>query len=122
MKCSSLQLVLSIASISECPVWSHEVDQAYVQSKEPLQRPIYIRPPKELGLPLDLLWQRLKSLHGVCNSWDHCYETFRNFLTNELNLSYLPSDKSSFKTDTGYKTEILVYWCMIQYHVVMWCS
>lgn len=98
MNHSSLRLILSFASISGYPIWIQHVNQAYVQSDEPLRRPIYILPPKELRTSPEILRELLKLLCRVCISEDYWYETLKKFLTNKLNRFYLPSDKSIFIT------------------------
>lgn len=56
----------------------------YIQSNEPLKRPIYLEPPKVLMLPDDVLWKLIKPLYGICNSFEYWFHTFKRHLIDEL--------------------------------------
>lgn len=41
-----------------------------------------------------ILWKRIKPLHGIYDSGDYWYRTFRKHLINDLSLISTPTDKS----------------------------
>lgn len=65
MKHFSLRLIVTYAAMTELCLWTRDVDQAYIQSKESLSRPIYLRPPNKLQSPEDVLWKQVKPLYGL---------------------------------------------------------
>lgn len=48
---SSLRFIFPFASITGKKLWTQEVEQAYIQSDEPLRWPIFLRSPTVLQLP-----------------------------------------------------------------------
>lgn len=85
LKHSSLRIILSFTIINQYILWPQDLDQAYVQSDIPLQRPINIVPSKPLRLDLTFFWKFLK-LYGVCQSVDLWYRSFQNRIINDLLL------------------------------------
>lgn len=63
------RLIISMAS-SLCKLSAHSSDvaQAYIQSKSPFERNVYIRPSKQMGIPSDHVVKVVKPLSGISES------------------------------------------------------
>lgn len=51
--------------------YTRDITQAYTHSKSTFERPVYLQPPLEMGLPLDFVLLAVKSLNGVLESGLH---------------------------------------------------
>ena len=71
---SSVRLIVATAQIFNFKIWSRDVSQAFVQSKDKLKREVYVRFPrgqdvmKMLGADQDYLLKAKKPLYGLCES------------------------------------------------------
>jgi hypothetical protein len=57
-------------------IYLRDITQAYVQSRTPLHRDFYIRPPTELGLKPDAILKVLRPLYGVPEAGNHWFNTY----------------------------------------------
>lgn len=63
---SSQRLLLALApSFPDWTIASRDVKQAYTQSKQPLSRPIFVKPPKEFGLTSETILKVQCPLYGI---------------------------------------------------------
>lgn len=92
----SIKLLIGLASIFNFRLFSTDVTQAYLQSKESLQRNIFVKPPKEFGLQTNELLKLLKPLYGLSESGDYWGRTFRNHMTKELGMKNCITDTALF--------------------------
>ena len=82
---SSLRLLLSIAAMCDFEVWSRDVKQAFIQSSFPIDREIYIKPPKKpnlmamIGEREDRYLMALKPIYGLTESPGYWWQTFKNY-------------------------------------------
>lgn len=110
-KLSSLRIILSYAGITYFAVWSQDVNQAYIQSDEPLKRPpIYNKPPKILMLP-DYFSCFIETTHPlplyfICHSSDYWFHTFQRHLVEELKLN-IPSNRAVFLSNNSECSGVL---------------
>lgn len=69
LRSSSIRFILSVAAIKVFRLFSHDVNQAYIQSKDNLGRRIFILPKQEdldiLCVTDDDVLELLRPLHGV---------------------------------------------------------
>lgn len=77
LKYWSLRIILSFAGITQYTLWSQDINQAYIQSDEPLRRPIFMKRQKQLNVPKDVIWKLVKPLYGVWYSGDYSNGTLR---------------------------------------------
>ena len=68
-------------------LWSHDVTQAFLQSKDKLQRPIYLRPVKELNLPPASILRLEKPLYGLADAGDYWSRTMAEHLEKDLGMT-----------------------------------
>ena len=61
-----------------------DISQAYIQSGSPLRRKVYLRPPKELGLPDWLIWECVLPLYGMAESGNIWFGRYYGHHKNEL--------------------------------------
>lgn len=82
-----------MAAAHDFGMWIADVCQAYLQSDEPMSRPVFIkRVVPEFNLTADEGLQLLKPLYGLSESGDHWFETLDNHHRNELGMDVLRSD------------------------------
>ena len=68
-------------------LWSHDVTQAFLQSKDKLQRPIYLHPVKELNLPPASILRLEKPLYGLAYAGDYWSRTMAEHLEKDLGIT-----------------------------------
>lgn len=71
---ASIRLLLSVAAYRKLRLFSFDMTQAYLQSREPLSRKLYIRPKPDdrwvFSLKENEIFESEKPLYGFCNSGD----------------------------------------------------
>lgn len=89
----SQRVLLSLASsLPACKVFSRDVTQAYIQATKPLERPVYIKPPKEMGLSEDMVLLVVKPLYGIPESGLHWYMTYLEYHMDKLDMKRTTAD------------------------------
>lgn len=86
---------LAMALASSLPgttTYTRDVTQAYIQSKTNLEREVYIRAPKELGLPADYVLKVEKPLYGIPESGLHWYLTYLSHHVDNLGMNRARTD------------------------------
>lgn len=100
LRASSVRIVLSTAATHDFKLFSHDVNQAYLQSKYKLTREVYIRPKKEDLHLFDLNdGQVLKlkmPLYGVCDAGDYWGVTMDEHLINDIGMTPTPGDPALY--------------------------
>jgi hypothetical protein len=91
-----IRLLVSLATIFEFPVWTIDVDQAYLQAEVPLQRRIYIAPKEGVQLRPTELLQLVKPLYGITEAGDYWGETVRSHHLNDLSMTPCDGDLSTY--------------------------
>lgn len=93
----TVRLSVSLASIHDFSVWISDVRQAYLQSKKPLTREIFIKKLlPEFELNKGLAVQLLMPLYGLSESGDHWFETLDDHHCRELGMCTLRSDPAMY--------------------------
>lgn len=103
---TSIRLILSLAARCGLRIFSQDVNQAYLHSREPFWKEVYLRPKAEerhlLGFSAHEILKLKKPLYGLYDSGDYWNATIDNHLTNELNMKRVVSDLSlNFKFNDG---------------------
>ena len=98
---SSIRILVALAAIFDFTVWSSDVKLAYLQSKEPMNRRVFIRDPAlQFGLADGQYLELLKPLYGLSDSGDNWHATLQKHLVNDPGLSPNKVDSSlSFRHD-----------------------
>jgi hypothetical protein len=91
-----IRLLVALATLFGYPVWTIDVDQAYLQAAEPLMRKIYIIPQEGIELRQNELLQVLKPLYGIAESGDYWGETVRSHHLKDLKLIGCKGDLATF--------------------------
>ena len=71
VKPHSVRLLIGLASVLGCRLFSTDVTQAYLQSADKLMRYVYLKPSKEFELPPDKMLKLLEPLYGLADSGDY---------------------------------------------------
>ena len=83
-------------------VWSRDVKQAFIQSSFPIDREIYIKPPKKsdlmamIGQPEDRYRMDLKPIYGLTESPGYWWQTFKNYHVQDLEMRQTSLDPCLF--------------------------
>lgn len=97
---SSIRMVMSIAATMGFRLFSHDVTQAYLQSKSHMTRDVYIRPKKDgrkiLGLNDGQFFKILKPLYGLCDVRDYWGQTMESHLMNDLKMDQSDGDSAMY--------------------------
>lgn len=87
---SSIRLVLSGSATHEFKGFSHDVTQAYLQSKDRLRREIYLQvKPQDrdiFGINENELVKIEKPLYGICDSGDYWGVMINAHVVNDLGM------------------------------------
>lgn len=100
LRVSSIRTVLSVAVIKGFRIFSHDVTQAYLQSKTNLTRKVYIRPKQEdrkvLGIKNGEVFRLVRPLYGLCDAGDYWTHTMETHLVNDLKMQQASGDSALF--------------------------
>lgn len=88
-----IRLVLVLAVAHKMTVWTSNVRQAYLQSKQMWSKPVFIKDPaKEFYLKKIKAPQLLKSLYGLSESGGIWYKTLKHRHRADLKMNLLRTD------------------------------
>lgn len=97
---SSIRLIMSLATIKQFDIFSHDVTQAYLQSEDALSREVYILPHKRdlkyFSIGEHQALKLLKPLYGTCDAGDYWYETISRHAKNDLGMIATKGDPSLY--------------------------
>jgi hypothetical protein len=88
-------------------VYLRDISQAYVQSRTPLDRDFFARPPTELGLEPGTILKIIRPLYGVPEAGNHWFQTYHRHHREKLGvvqstydpcLLFTPKNPNSGKT------------------------
>lgn len=109
LRISSIRIILSCACLLLLRLFSHDVTQAYSQSKDKLTRKIYVKPKlKDLeifGISDDELFELIFPLYGLCDAGDYWGLTIEDHLTNDIGMKPLTGDGAVFVRRNGDEIE-----------------
>lgn len=81
-------------------LFSHDVTQAYLQSKSNLTRKVFIRPKRKdmdvLGLRSGEIFELVWPLYGICDAGDYWGETMTTHLINDLCMRQTHGDAALY--------------------------
>ena len=85
---TSSKMIVACASLLNFRIFLIDITQAYLQSKDKLNRTVYLRPKPEVWQYLNVdagsLLQLNKPLYGMCDSGDYWGATFTEHVRNDL--------------------------------------
>lgn len=94
LRASLIRLILSTAAYHGFRLFSHDVKQAYLQSKYERSRQIYIQTEKEdmhlFELQDDELLHFIKPLYGICEAGNYWGVTIKEHHINDLKIIPVP--------------------------------
>ena len=80
----STEIIASLAIILSFQIWSFDVSQAYVLSKDELTRDVYVTPPKEFFDHKKYVLKLRKPLYGLTDAGDYWHRTDRQHDIEDL--------------------------------------
>lgn len=80
----SIRLLLCLATSFGFQLSTRDVTKAFSMPKTPLRRPVYLRPPPEMGLPKGFVLKVVKPLYGMPESPIHWFKTYTDFFTHNM--------------------------------------
>ena len=86
MKRITLRLILSIAASYRFPVFTRDITKAFVMTKTPLRRPMYMRAPSEFKLQKGKVLKVMRPLYSMPESLMHWYTTYKNYHREKLQM------------------------------------
>lgn len=108
IRVSSIRILQSAAKVLGFRIFSHDVTQAYLQSRSNLSRKIYIRPKskdlKTFGLREGELLELNRPLYGLCDAGDYWGNTMEQHLINDLGMKPTVGDPSLYVKKLDGKT------------------
>ena len=99
---ANIRVLLILSRIHNYPVWSRDVKQAFVQSKENLKRDVYIRPPRNqsvletLGAEPNSVLRAIKPLYGLPEAPTYWWCTISAYHEAELKMQHCVLDPCLF--------------------------
>lgn len=81
-------MVIHVASsdMENLTMFLRDIVQAYKQTEEELKRIVYLRPPPELGFPLEVLLRVERGLYGLPEADLLWFKTYHKHHSTKLNL------------------------------------
>lgn len=107
IRASSIRLILSVSAVMGFRLFSHDVTQAYLQSKYELTRKIYVQPKEKdldiFGLKKGELFELNKPLYGICDAGDYWGVTMDEHIVNDLHMTPMAGDAALYvkKNEVG---------------------
>eukprot|EP00170_Pyropia_yezoensis_P002751 contig_11549_g2756 len=96
----STKIIVSTSAVLGFRIFSRDVNQSYLQSKDKLSRPVYLDPRQEvraiLGVADDEVLQVLKPLYGLCDAGDYSSATMTAHIKDDLCMSSLTGDPALY--------------------------
>ena len=92
----SIRIIVALAVILGFKLWTQDVKQAFLQSKQPLAREVYIRPTPEFLLTREKLLKLLKPLYGLPDAGDYWDDTYTDFMKTDQQMVTTTLDLSFF--------------------------
>lgn len=100
-RCGQRIAIATAALHTDHTSYVRDISQAYVQSTTTLERPIYLRPPAEMGLQDPMILLAIKPLYGIPESGLHWFTTYHSHHTNMLHMQETRADKCVLVRRTG---------------------
>lgn len=96
LQATSIFLILSTSCILNFHMFSHDVTQAYIQSRYKLCKKIYTKPKREdlvlFGLDEGQVLKLFKPFYGICEAGDYWNITTDEYIIKDLRMIRTPRD------------------------------
>ena len=106
---SSIKLILSVASLLNFRVFTHDITQAYLQSDSPLTREVYLEPTEKdrklFNLMDNEVLRLLLPLYGMSDAGDYWLVTVDKHAKHDLGMKPMASDPSLYVLQGAVSTE-----------------
>ena len=113
---SSTKILVSTSAVLGFRIFSHDVNQAYLQSKDKLSREVFVRPrardARYFGVRDDEVLQVLLPLYGLPDAGDYWDVTVLDHVENELGMEPLVGDPRLFVKDGSNALQGLLGGCV----------
>lgn len=97
----AVRMLSFLATFFQMMVWTCDVKQAYVQSRDRLMRKIALRPPTDPGYPANHVLLLRKPLYGLTDAGDYWHETFKRHLLNDITMTTATIDPALYYAFDG---------------------
>ncbi len=111
---ASTRLILTLSVTMNFSLWSRDVKQAFLQSEFPLDRKIFVKPPKLPNVmvmiyrPENSMLHALKPIYGLFESPGYWLQTFKEYQLEDLGMPQSILDPSLFFKRSNEKLVSLV--------------
>ena len=96
----STRLLVSTSAVLRFRLFSHDINQAYLQSRDKLARTLYLDPRPEdrhlFDLTDDEVLLLVRPLYGVCDAGDYWFVTLQRHVRDDLLMTPLSSDPALY--------------------------
>jgi len=96
----STRLLVSTSAVLQFRLFSHDINQAYLQSRDTLARTLYLDPRPEDRNLFDLtdgeVLLLVRPLYGVCDAGDYWFVTLQRHVRDDLLMTPLSSDPALY--------------------------
>jgi len=96
----STRLLVSTSAVLQFRLFSHDINQAYLQSRDTLARTLYLDPRPEdrhlFDLTDDEVLLLVRPLYGVCDAGDYWLVTLQRHVRDDLLMTPLSSDPALY--------------------------
>lgn len=100
LRASSICLILSVSDELGFHLFSHDVTQAYLQSKYKLTRKIYVQPEHEyldiFGLKKGKLFELNKPVYGICEAGDYRDGTMNEHIVKDMQMAQVAGNTALY--------------------------
>jgi len=83
----SLRLLLAVTAIKEFELHTRDVTKAFVMSRTPLRRPVYLKPPSEMQVEKSKVLKVIRPLYGMPESPIHWFKTYSDYHRDKLGMT-----------------------------------
>eukprot|EP00170_Pyropia_yezoensis_P002201 contig_9242_g2205 len=99
----STKIIVSTSAVLGFRIFSDDINQSYLQSKDKLSRSVYLYSRQEdraiLGVADDKVLRALKPLYGLCDAGDYWNATITAHVKDDLCMSPLTGDPAPYYKD-----------------------
>jgi len=96
----STRLLVSTSAVLRFRLFSHNINQAYLQSRDKLARTLYLDPRPEDRHLFDITDEEVlllvRPLYGVCDAGDYWFVTLQRHVRDDLLMTPLSSDPALY--------------------------
>ena len=88
----SMRILAALSRSYQLKLFTRDVTKAFVQSTSTLNRPVFMRAPREMKFPVGKVVKVISPLYGMPESPMHWFTTYLNHQKNRLGMNQVPID------------------------------